>query len=769
LRTRLTIGLVAVFIPVFALILYIHLEALHDRRESRVQNLVTVDQTLAASIDGFARDLATFTQSAAITLGEGSSAGVPLTQQTYGTYFQHLASSYNVRSIFVTDFNGKILAGTSGNVGFDISTRSYFQALKGGAETVWSGGLAGQQSGQTTLAYGRVLKNNDGQAIGYIFVAFYPPTISDRLPTSLPDDAKVSLIDNGGVLLFSSLGDGGDKPTVDVSQSAEFKQAAAGKEVVIRARSSPVDEARSYGAFVPVPTTGWVVGITRPASAIDGPLNNQFRRNLAIVAAAFIGAFAAMLFISSRLSRPLTALAASADSIARGDAPVPHESASDLEVLQLQTAMLRMSDSIKERETYLARQANQLARLHASRNALSPLLPPDQICAIVTVEAIDAIGAIAGAVLLPTADRKTFRVAAHAHYSESVLEALEGLSLDRPSPFGDAFSRRKPVLFSNAADQMEAYPDRAALKANAGTEASAFLPLIAENDVLGVLVMGFDRARAFEPQDVDLMVAFASQAAQSVHRSMLFDAAERANEAKDEFLGIVAHELRTPVASIYGGSRLLNDPGRTLPSEARQELMQNIEIEADRMATLVENLLLLARAELGREPDRSEVSLDDLLATAENDLARSYPLRDLHIENKLGAARISTDPTAIRQVLLNLLNNAAKYSPPDLPIDLRLDVRDDGLEFHVLDRGPGVKPEELNLIFESFYRSPGTARKATGKGIGLAVCRRLVQGLGGTIAAQVRPGGGLDIGVVLPHSLTENSSHVPAPAGVVSQ
>src|SRR5262249_49863256 len=125
---------------------------------------------------------------------------------------------------------------------------------------------------------------------------------------------------------------------------------------------------------------------------------------------------------------------------------------------------------------------------------------------------------------------------------------------------------------------------------------------------------------------------------------------------------------------------------------------------------------------------------------------------------------------AIRQVLLNLLNNAAKYSPPDLPIDLHLDARDDGLEFHVLDRGPGVRPEELNLIFESFYRSPGTARKATGKGIGLAVCRRLVQGLGGTIVAQVRPGGGFDIGVVLPHSLIEdNPDQVRAPAVVVSQ
>jgi signal transduction histidine kinase len=111
---------------------------------------------------------------------------------------------------------------------------------------------------------------------------------------------------------------------------------------------------------------------------------------------------------------------------------------------------------------------------------------------------------------------------------------------------------------------------------------------------------------------------------------------------------------------------------------------------------------------------------------------------------------VKSDETSLRQVLYNLLSNAAKYSSASSQIEVVISKQGDNVQFSVRDRGPGVKPEELALIFESFYRSPGTAGLVAGKGIGLAVCRRLVESLGGRIWAQAREGGGLEVTFSVP-------------------
>lgn len=749
LRTRLALGILLVFLPVFLLVLVIHLEALRDRRDSRVESLLTIDETLAASIDGFARDLETFSQSAAITLAQATEAGVPLTQQSFGRYFQELATSYKVRSIFITDLDGKVLAGTAGNVGFDVSSRTYFKALKGGADSTWSGALAGQLSGQTTLAYGRPVRTSDGPTVAYLFVAFYPPQLNDRLPPNLPDDADVVLIDNGGIVLLNTATNP-DTPTIDISDSPEFQQASTGHPVVLRAKQTALNSDKRYAAFVPVETTSWVVGITRPQSAVDGPLNAQFRRNLLFLGTAFLAAIATMLFIADRVSRPLTDLAASAEAIARGEMPIPARSGRDFEIVSLQAAMGTMGEAIRERESRLANQANQLARLHASRNALAPLLPPDEIASIVIREAMGALGASAGSVLLVEAGRPTFRLAAHAGYSTPVAKALDNLLIDQASPFADAFVRTTPVLFDSATQQIATYPDQEELKRKAATGAAAFMPLRVTDTTLGVLSLGFAADRTFLKDEVELMFAFANQAAQSLHRSILYDTLERSNRSKDEFLAILGHELRTPITTIYGSTRLMNQRGAQLSPEEREELTRNVEEESSRMANLVENLLLLARAQLGRQPEKSRISLEQMLEKLCSEMRREYPQRRIHCSINPNMAEVVSDATALHQVIFNLLTNAAKYSPRESEIEVTAALENNRLEVHVLDRGPGVHPEELELIFQSFYRSAGTARTAPGQGIGLSVCRRLIEGLGGSVGATLRTGGGLDVYFTLP-------------------
>src|SRR5438552_251155 len=126
LRTRLSIALFFVFVPIFALVIYSNAQALKDRRESRVSSLETIDETIGAVAEGFTRDLQSFALSTALTLGEVGDAGGTIVQEGYSQYFADLSAAYGVRTMFVTDLDGNVIAGPSGG-GANIADRPYSQ------------------------------------------------------------------------------------------------------------------------------------------------------------------------------------------------------------------------------------------------------------------------------------------------------------------------------------------------------------------------------------------------------------------------------------------------------------------------------------------------------------------------------------------------------------------------------------------------------------------------------------------------------------------
>lgn len=223
----------------------------------------------------------------------------------------------------------------------------------------------------------------------------------------------------------------------------------------------------------------------------------------------------------------------------------------------------------------------------------------------------------------------------------------------------------------------------------------------------------------------------------------------RANELRDAFNSIISHELRTPITAIYGGAKLLARRDRKLDARASDELIRDLEAESDRLYRLVEDLLILAKSERGTIEHVLEPLLLPRIASrviaSEND---RWP----HVRFELRAATVSPargEGTYVEQVLRNLLTNAAKYSPAKSVVDVIVDETAEGVRVRVLDVGPGVDPAETGRIFELYYRSPSTAAKASGAGIGLYVCRVLVEAMGGRIWAAARPGGGSEFGFVL--------------------
>ena len=230
----------------------------------------------------------------------------------------------------------------------------------------------------------------------------------------------------------------------------------------------------------------------------------------------------------------------------------------------------------------------------------------------------------------------------------------------------------------------------------------------------------------------DLRLAVAEMYEQLVARNRELT---RANAAKDEFLGLVSHELKTPVTTILAGSALLAHGA----GEHTQELAADIETETQRLATIIDNLLALARVESGETSVVEPILLRRLVAEVVEAHARREPDRAFSVDGQRDVI-VEAAPEQIAMILRNFLSNAVKYSPPGTPISVRIGTLDDAGVITVHDVGDSLSHEEAERVFDAFYRTPVAEKTAHGVGIGLAVCRRIAESLGGDVDVAIQSG-----------------------------
>jgi PAS domain S-box-containing protein len=224
-------------------------------------------------------------------------------------------------------------------------------------------------------------------------------------------------------------------------------------------------------------------------------------------------------------------------------------------------------------------------------------------------------------------------------------------------------------------------------------------------------------------------------------------AMREARAVRDAFLGILSHELRTPVTTIYGGAEVLSRPA--LPDEVRAEVNEDIRHEADRLYRLVENLLVLSRVERGGlQIDVEPVLLQRILPRIIEAEAGRWPGFAFRLELQPGLPPVAAEETYLEQVLQNLLGNAAKYGRSEVIVTCT--EGPDDVTVTVVDNGPGFDAGEAEQLFDVFYRSPAAARRASGAGIGLFVSSQLVRAMDGRIWARNRPEGGAEFGFTVP-------------------
>jgi two-component system sensor histidine kinase KdpD len=220
---------------------------------------------------------------------------------------------------------------------------------------------------------------------------------------------------------------------------------------------------------------------------------------------------------------------------------------------------------------------------------------------------------------------------------------------------------------------------------------------------------------------------------------------------RDTFIGMLSHELRTPVTAIYGGSQVLLNRGDRLEPATRQELTADVASEAERLHRLIENLLVLARAERGQDLAGGEpVLLQRVLPVIVERERQLWPGTRIEMRIPAGLPTVRGHDGYVGQVLQNLLSNAAKYAGTGATVEIVAEPGENGVTIRVLDNGQGLDPDYAGHLFDLYYRAPGAADRAPGAGIGLFVCRHIVTALGGRIWARPRPEGGAEFGFELP-------------------
>lgn len=219
---------------------------------------------------------------------------------------------------------------------------------------------------------------------------------------------------------------------------------------------------------------------------------------------------------------------------------------------------------------------------------------------------------------------------------------------------------------------------------------------------------------------------------------------------REAFLGLLSHELRTPVTTIYAGAAVLVRRREELSRETVGEILADVAGEADRLYRLVEDLMVLARFDEGFDLGDQPVLLQHLVPLAVAQEAPRWPAVTFTCRADAELATVGGDETAIAQVVRNLLSNAAKYSGPSGAVEVWVRAEPDGVAVVVRDEGPGIDPSEAERIFDPFFRSPSTAGLASGAGIGLYVSRRLVDAMGGRITVSPSDSGGSEFTFVLP-------------------
>lgn len=282
------------------------------------------------------------------------------------------------------------------------------------------------------------------------------------------------------------------------------------------------------------------------------------------------------------------------------------------------------------------------------------------------------------------------------------------------------------------------------------------LPMMVHGRCVGGLVFGRFGGPSYPPEHIRLAEFVAWHVGQLLENRRMarriasLEAQRELARMQDEFISTISHELRTPLGFIKGYVTTLMREDAIWDPETRLEFLQIVDEEADRLRELIDNLLDSSRLETGALGMTLEpIKLSTLLRDSVSRTKSAYPEMDIRLELGDDTPTLNVDPTRVAQVVDNLLSNAHKYAP-DAPVVIRSTRFDNQVRIEVEDSGPGVPAEHVPHLFERFYRVPDQKAAARGTGLGLYICRKIIEAHSGEIGIHSEEGTGTRIYFTLP-------------------
>jgi signal transduction histidine kinase len=401
----------------------------------------------------------------------------------------------------------------------------------------------------------------------------------------------------------------------------------------------------------------------------------------------------------------------------------------------------------------LARQEQELTHLYEVSRTIGAGSKLDEVLPELIGRVAESVQARIGLVLLYDSDAERLELMSPIWVSGHTVPADElSLGLDEPGISQRVFMSGDAAVINDVTGE-DAH-DRLSTELEA--ERVALVAMRVENRTIGVLLVG-DKPTDFTEDDIETLESVAAPAALVLNQMARFEEARTTSERmaelaqlKTDFVSVVSHELRTPLTSIIGAIGTLQRP-ELLPEDPRaQQLIEMAAKQADRLRTLIEDLLVMSRIEAESLPVRPEriqlgAFLGDLISSLPNAEAVTFvPTPDV------GAVR--ADPDHLARVVTNLVENAIKYGG-DGPIEVTTSNVHDGVHLAVVDHGPGISYEQHEVIFDRFTQlQPHATRSKGGTGLGLSIVKGLVEAMDGRVWYGPTPGGGATFTVAIPAS-----------------
>ena len=414
---------------------------------------------------------------------------------------------------------------------------------------------------------------------------------------------------------------------------------------------------------------------------------------------------------------------------------------------------------LQARTTELADKVGQLEALREIGHAVSSSLDLDEVLTTIVTHAVQLTDTDGGSLLEFDTGSQAFRIRAAYGTSSELLERLGAthISLEN-SLVGRACVEGQPQMADDLATA-PLDPHLGHLK-DAGWRSVLAVPMQQEAEIVGALVVRRRRPGGFSDDISDLLQTFASQSALAIVNARLFGELRRrtgelavASRHKSEFLASMSHELRTPLNAVIGFSEVLLERMFGDINDRQEDYLRDILASGRHLLELLNDILDLSKVEAGRmelDPSRFAVreSLEQSLAQVRERAAAHAIQLQLDLAPDVGD--VTTDPLRFRQVVLNLLSNAVKFSPDGGRVDVRAWMEDDALCVTVSDTGIGVDPDDRERIFESFQQSSRAPGRTEGTGLGLTLCRRIVELFGGRMWLDSELGQGSTFGFSVP-------------------